>query len=345
MDCFFQKKLYNSSQLTLLITISFLMFSTPGLQAENTIFKVAMIAPERSVWMTTYQSLADEVKAQTGGQVQFKCYPGGVQGDDITVIRKTRIGQLHGAGLTGTGLSLICKESMVLQTPLMFQDTDEFDYVFSKMQERFISECNENGFEVLGWPHLGFSYIFSNDKVADLNSLRGAKPWLLEDDMMSKALYDVASITPVPAQVGDVLTGLRSGLMHTVYGPPSAMISLQWFSRIKYRLDLRLSYSFGAFVVVKKKWDQLSPELRQKVKGICDKKFQELNTNVRSQNQEALAILESKQIVTITPTEQGLNEFNKIVNEVGKKIMGITYSEKTFSIAQSILSEYRTNHH
>jgi TRAP-type transport system periplasmic protein len=33
--------------------------------------------------------------------VVFKFYPGGVSGDEKDVIRKMRIGQLHGAGFTG----------------------------------------------------------------------------------------------------------------------------------------------------------------------------------------------------------------------------------------------------
>jgi TRAP-type C4-dicarboxylate transport system substrate-binding protein len=96
--------------------------------------------------------------------------------------------------------------------------------------------------------------------------------------------------------------------------------------------------------VVKKKWDQLSPQLRKQIKDICQKNFQELNDKVRKQNQEALAILADKQIITIKPTEQGMKDFQKAVDEVANKLIGVSYSQDSLTMTQAILSEYRSVH-
>ena len=62
-------------------------------------FKVATLSPDGSFWMKTMREAGKEVAAATDNRVEFKCYPGGVMGDDKAVLRKMRVGQLQGAAL------------------------------------------------------------------------------------------------------------------------------------------------------------------------------------------------------------------------------------------------------
>jgi TRAP-type transport system periplasmic protein len=307
-------------------------------------FKLATLAPDRSVWIETYDAISDEILAKTNGEVKFKCYSGGIQGDEPTVIRKMRIGQLQGAGFTGTGLSQICKDSLVLQLPHVFRSYEEFDYVFRKMSPLLESQCRDNGYEVLGWPHLGFVYLFSKDVVQDIQSLRTAKPWLVENDTISKAMFEVAGITAIPAQIGDVLTGLRSGLIHTVFSPPVGMITLQWFTRVKHRLDIKGMYYFGTFVVVKKNWEGIPLEFQNEIKKICNTHFVTLNDQVRELNADALRIMGEKQVKTIPITQKGLEEFQRTSTMVADQLAGNSFAPQSLSLMQTLLSEYRKNH-
>src|SRR5690606_5977945 len=58
--------------------------------------KIATSAPDGSHWMREMRAAAAEIKERTGGGVEIKFYPGGVMGNDAQVLRKIRIGQLHG---------------------------------------------------------------------------------------------------------------------------------------------------------------------------------------------------------------------------------------------------------
>ena len=46
--------------------------------------------------MKELQTAAEEIKQRTDGRVSFRFYPGGTMGTDLAVLRKIRIGQLHG---------------------------------------------------------------------------------------------------------------------------------------------------------------------------------------------------------------------------------------------------------
>ena len=236
-------------------TTVLVLFDTPlalAKQSTKYLFKVATLAPERSVWLNSYKGMADEVFDASGGLVKFKCYPGGIQGDELTVIRKMRIGQLQGAGLTGTGLSLLCKDSLVFQLPLMFNTEEEVDYVLPKLIPLLEAQCNKNGYEVLAWPRLGLATYLVDQRFGILIHCAKQNHVCWRTISLSKELFNQAKVSAIPAKIGDVLTGLRSGLINAVFAPPVGMVSLQWFTGVKNRLDKKILYSVGTIVVAKK---------------------------------------------------------------------------------------------
>ncbi len=304
-------------------------------------FKVATLAPDRSVWIKAYNEIADEIKTVTGGDVKFKCYPGGIQGEELTVLRKMRIGQLQGAGFTGTGLAKLCKNSLVMQLLNVFKSYEEFDYVFDQMIPKLENQCRTNGYEVLGWPHLGFVYLFSKDLVTDIPTLRSSKPWQFEDDEVGKALYRVAHVTAVPAQISDVLTGLRSGLIRTVFAPPVGMLSLQWYSHIQYCLDLKGMYTFGAFIVDAKKWAKLPVRYQKKIKSICKKHFARLTDTVRNQNDEAFSVMKSQGLKMVSPTDRGGKDFQQTSQKAADLLAGKYFPRKILDLMNASLVSFR----
>ena len=105
-------------RLLVLLILLFACIGTSPVQAkEKHIIKFATLAPEGSSWMKSMRKLSNKIKKATDGNVIFRFYPGGVSGDEKDVIRKMRIGQLHGAGFTGVGLGQILPGVRVLDLP------------------------------------------------------------------------------------------------------------------------------------------------------------------------------------------------------------------------------------
>ena len=94
---------------------------------ENAVgVRLATVAPDRSVWVKAFRDAAADVAKVTEGRVQLKIYAGGVQGDEQTVLRKMRVGQLQGAAFMGQGVRLFCADATVLLLPLMFRSEEQF---------------------------------------------------------------------------------------------------------------------------------------------------------------------------------------------------------------------------
>ena len=123
--------------LTLLVALLPLVVASPAQADKKHVIKFATLAPEGSSWMKSMRKLSDKINKATDGNVVFRFYPGGVSGDEKDVIRKIRIGQLHGAGFTGVGLGQILPEVRVLDLPFLFDSDEEIQHMYAKMDAYF----------------------------------------------------------------------------------------------------------------------------------------------------------------------------------------------------------------
>lgn len=323
-----------------LVWLVLLLSGVGGSRAKYEL-RIAAVAPERSVWGKAFRSTARELEEETDGQVKLKLYLGGIQGDERTVLRKMKIGQLHGAVLMGQGLSQVSPDCLVLGLPLLFEDQAEAEFVFEGTRPFLEELCRKKGYEALVWPQIGFSYLFSQDPVRTVEALRQSKPWLMEDDPLSESLYEALGVTPVPTAVGNVLTALQTGLVRTVFSPPVGLIALQWHTRVKYRVEVKIAYSFGVLVIAKRRWDRLPGELQGVMRALFKKRNAELNRKIQLQNEEALEVIEKQGIRTITEAEESRKEFMRATEKVGESLAGETFSREILERVKALRAEYR----
>ena len=95
--------------------------------------KIATAAPEGSSWMREMRTGATEIKQLTDGRVKIKFFAGGVMGNDKSVLRKMRVGQLHGGAFTTGSLDSVVKNASLFSLPLTFRSYEEVDFVRSRM--------------------------------------------------------------------------------------------------------------------------------------------------------------------------------------------------------------------
>jgi len=88
--------------------------------------------------MEKMRQAADEINRRTSGRVTFRFYPGGIMGNDASVMRKINVNQLQGGIIPGGGLRDIYPDSQVYSLPLIFRSYDEVDYVRSRMDDQLI---------------------------------------------------------------------------------------------------------------------------------------------------------------------------------------------------------------
>ncbi|MEX1312040.1 MAG: TRAP transporter substrate-binding protein DctP [Candidatus Sulfomarinibacteraceae bacterium] len=304
----------------ILIFLLVSLLSTMSPAAEAVQLKIATVAPDGSFWMTEARKAADEVSERTYGRVSFRFYPGGTMGDDGAVQRKMRIGQLHGGVFVAGSFSHAVPDLQIYTLPLLFSTYDEVDAVRAKMDARLIEALAEQGFHSFGFIEGGFAYIYSTKKAATFAELEGQKAWLPENDPIGKVLIEEARLSPVPLSLADVLTGLQTGLVDVVTGPPVAAVALQWFTKVKYAIEYPVVYTYGTMVLSNKAWDRLSADDQKIVDEVLTAMTHTLDRRAREDNKGARRALEAQGVETLTPPADTQRQWQELAKRSSARL-------------------------
>ncbi|HDD44392.1 MAG TPA: ABC transporter substrate-binding protein, partial [Candidatus Desulfofervidus auxilii] len=309
---------------------------------ENFTIKIATLAPEGSTWMKIFNEFNREIIKKTNGNVRFKVYPGGVLGDERDMVRKIRIGQIHGGGFTGLGLSMIYKDILALQIPFLFKDYKEVDYVLNKMEKRFREGFRKKGFILLGFAEVGFIYLFSNVPITDLKDIKGLKFWIWEGDKIARVVFNKLGIIPVPLEIPDVLLALQTNLIDVVFNSPLGAVALQWFSRVKYMIKVPLSYGVGAILIKNKIFERLPSQYQKILKESAEKYFNKLNKKAREENEKAISVMKKHGIKIIELSEEKIADAIKLSQKAAMELAGKEFSKEILDKILFYLREYRS---
>ncbi len=274
-----------------------------------TTFKIATLSPEGSTWMKTLRAGAAEVAEKTNNRVRIKYYPGGVMGDDMAVMRKIRIRQLQGGAVTLGTVSSYYSDSQVYSLPMLFRNLDEVSYLRGKLDAQILQGLEQNGFVSFGIAEGGFAYIMSLSPIKSVPELRLSKAWVPSSDDLALEAVKAYDVQPIPLPIGDVLTGLQTGLIDTVAAPPIATLALHWHTQVRYLTDMPLLYSSGLLIIDKKAFNKLSKQDQRVMREVMGRVFKKIDKQNRIDNKSAYNAIKSQGIEIIKPNAEQLEEW------------------------------------
>jgi len=277
--------------------------------------KIATIAPAGTTWMNEMLAGAEAIKQRTDGRVKLKFYPGGVMGNDQSVHRKIRIGQLHGGAFTPGGLAQVHSTIQALGLPLLFSSFAEVDYVREKTDPLIMEAMEGQGFVVLGISEGGFARILSKQPMRDLETIRQSKVWIPEGDRLTQVLFEALGINPISLPISDVYTGLQTGLIETVTVNPTGAIAFQWHTSTGYMTEVPLSYLIGVLAIEKSAFDKLAAGDRAIVREEMGRVFKRMDKLNRDDNEAAREALQNQGIVFVEPDAAELQRWKSISDQ------------------------------
>ena len=313
--------------LTLLIQL--VSLPEVGHAAKKLWIKFATVAPEGSTWMKHMRRLDQTIKKKSKGAVGFRLYAGGVAGDEMDVLRKIRIGQLHCAAFSGVGLGKVLPMVRVLDLPFLFKDYQEIDLVHRELKPFFAENFQKKGFEFLAWAEVGNVHLFSKKPIQKVRDLSQLKVWTWSGDPISKTTFSFMGTNPIPLAITDVTTALNTGMIDTVYAPSLGALALQWYVYLKYMTSLPLTHSTGAVLLSRKIYKKLPDHLSKMLIDEFEAAMADLTIDLRAQADEAVNLLKKSGLTIIPmPPEQERKEFFKVHDRVATDLAGKIYPQE-----------------
>ncbi|MDA1076361.1 MAG: TRAP transporter substrate-binding protein DctP [Proteobacteria bacterium] len=262
--------------------------------AQALTFKIATLSPDGSAWVKVLRQAAAEIERQTAGRVTFKFYPGGVMGDDKTVLRKIHVGQLHGAVITAGGLTQHYTDIQLYNLPMVFGSNEEVDYVRARMDPVLLAGLRANGFVAFGITEVGFAYAMAKKEFSSVADVRTQKVWVPDGDLGSARTLQAFEISPIPLSIADVLAGLQTGLIGGVAVPPVGAIALQWHTHLKHVLDLPLLYVYGLFTLSERQYSKVDQADQKIMSTEFTKAVNTVDADARRDHLRAISALKSQ---------------------------------------------------
>jgi TRAP-type C4-dicarboxylate transport system substrate-binding protein len=332
----------------LFFVVSFgLLVPTTVVQART--LKIATVVPEGSAWMKEMRAVGKQIDQQTQGRVRLKFYPGGVMGNDKTVLRKIRAGQLHGGAFTSGALAQVYPDLELYGLPLVFGDYSEVDYVRAHLDDAMIAGLERGGFVALAITDGGFAYLMSQRPMRQVSDLGSAKVWSQEGDVMSATAFEIAGVSPVQLSLADVYTALQTRLIDTVAAPAMGAIALQWHTKVKYLTDVPLTYLTGVFVIDAKVFGTLEAEDQRVVRALVREAARRLDAESRKGEQSARQALREQGIEFVTAaTSEEVERWHEITREAlvvlrQKQIYSDTLIDELLRLVERYRSEPRAD--
>ncbi len=284
------------------------------------------------------KALDQELREKSGGRLGFRIYAGGIAGDELDVLKKIRIGQIHCAAFSGVGFGQILPMVRVLDLPFLFRNDKEIDQVHEELRPFFAEQFRKRGFELLGWAEVGNVHLFSKRPIERVQDLSGLKVWTWSGDPIAKETFVAMGINPIPLAITDVTTALNTGMIDTVYAPPLGALALQWQTSLKYMMALPLVHSTGAILISSKYFKKLPPDLQKLLMEGIQKEMKALTVDLRKQSDEAVKMIQDSGL-TIVPVPKGndLTQFYRIHDRVAKELAGKIYPKEVLEQVYKIL--------
>ncbi len=307
-------------------------------------WKVATLAPDGVGWAKRIKEMVfPEIERETGGLVKVKVYWGGVMGDDEDYIKKMRIGQLDGAGLSGQGVTIAAPELSVLELPFMFNSWDEVDHVKSVMGKTFDALMAKHGFFLVSWVDQDFDQIYSTKyPMTKLEDFRRAK-MLTWYGPVEEATLKALGASPIPVNVPELAATIRSGAADTAIGPAIWVVGAQMYQVNRYVNVMKIRYSPAMIIVTLKSWNAY-PELEPFRKRFFE--LREADTRkycavIRQDNARFLAAMQKYGLQAVSPEPKDLAEIKERTHKVWAELTGKLYPKELLDELVGCLAQYR----
>ena len=326
------------------VTAWILLFSpvSAGAAGNPIVWKMASLAPKNVGWAQQFQTLVVPwIRDATDDNLRFKFYWGGVMGNDTEYLKKMRIGQLQGAGITESGVNLACPEMSVLELPFLIKGYEEVDYLRTMMFSTFDFYFGQHGFKMLLWIDQDFDQCYSTRyQMVSLEDFRKMKfgNW---GGPIETATIKALGAQPVPTNVTEAYTSLKTGLTDTAIGPAMYYAGSQLFTVIKYVNPMKIRYAPAIIVINRNNYEALPDEYQENLDSGRDAVQAAFVKAGRNENARALEAMIKYGVKRAELSQENKAAFIKATRPVWDQCAGQIYPKHLLEEVLRYLDYYR----
>lgn len=324
---------------SLILAAGFAILLAGPLQAKT--LKLATLAPKGSPWHEVLLDMVAEWEAAGEGEIKVRIYPGGVLGDDPTLMQKMNIKQLDGGIITAAGLTQLVPDMWIFGMPRLVRSYEELDYLRAEIGPELRKQFLDKGFVVLNWGEVGWVRFFSRTPVVTPDDLRRIKLFVWAGNPVLEDAWRKENFDIVPLPATELFAALQSGMVDAYSTTSAASLSFQWFGMAPHMLDLNWAPLVGATIIRRDSWEAIPEAVREKMLAAAEKAGRRFRERTRSFESEAVRVMVDNGLTVTEPSPEVVAQWEGGAAEAGEIIRARYVNAALAERAKRLLRDYR----
>jgi TRAP-type C4-dicarboxylate transport system substrate-binding protein len=304
--------------------------------------KIGSMAPNGSIYHRVLQEIGQAYEKSKGGNACAIVYTDALQGTEADTVRRMRIGQLDGGMLTVVGLATIDRSVTALQfMPMMFRTWAEVDHVREQLRPDLEAKLAAKGFVVLMWGEGGWVQFFTRDPITLPDEFKRVPVWTWDGNPAQVDIMKSMGFKPRALPVGDILTGLETGMFDVLPVPPLWALLGQFDGSAPYILPVNWVPIVGATVMRKRAFDKLPAHVQEALMTASRAGGEKLRAHRTLQDQESIRAMQKRGLEVQEVTPEIEQAWIELAKEAWPYVRGSMVPAETFDKVIEILEKYR----
>lgn len=240
-------------------------------QASAETIKAADVHPEGYPNVVAMQSLGKKLEAATKGRMTLKMFPGGVLGDEKSMIEQTQAGGIDILRTSLGPVGPVVPEVNVFNMPFVFRDEAHMRKVIDgPIGDEILAKITASSANLvaLGWMDGGTRNLYTKKPIRKPADLGGQKIRMMGNPLFVETMNAMGG-SGISMGWGELYSALQTGVVDGAENNPPSYVSSNHYTVTKfYSLSGHLIIP-EIFVYSKKNWEKLSKEDQTLIKKLA----------------------------------------------------------------------------
>ena len=201
--------------------------------------------------------MSDLLAQRSGGKHKIKVFNKGALGSEKETIDQVKIGALEFTRVNISPMNAICAKTQVPTMPFLFRSVEHMrKSLDGPVGEEILRGCEEQGFIGLAFYDSGARSIYGRKAVKSVADAKGMKIRVQQSDLWV-SLIGAMGANPTPMPIGEVYTGLKTGLIDAAENNIPSYDGFKHFEAVKFYSRTEHSMAPEMLLMSKVVWDKL----------------------------------------------------------------------------------------
>ena len=246
----------------LMAALGFAGFAPMSANAQM-VMKAADVHPAGYSTVVAVENMGKKAEAATNGRIKFQMFPGGVLGDEKTMIEQTQFGAIQILRTSLGPVGNVVPEVNVFNMPFMFRDEAHLHAVLDgPIGQEMLDKISASPAKMvaLAFTVAGSRSLYTKKPVRTPEDLKGQKIRMMGNPLFIDTMNAMGG-NGISMGYGEVFTALQTGVIDGAENnEPSLFTSNHYTTGTKYYTQTKHLMIPEIIVMSKVTWDKLSAE-------------------------------------------------------------------------------------